>query len=260
MEHWPLGIVPIRFPAQLDGVFVGQFDRADERRVATVAGHEEHIRICAVVEQRVRDRHGVVACGRKWQPREAEIEQRFPAFRVEVTVGVAEPAGAGLIGARFRTLEPSQLGPYGEGAFDGRTVAADDIGGEVCVRKIGKPFKQAHGGVPRPDVRGTAAHMVIRAGLLEETIDQLVGRRHRLCVLGEQVLERGPSRHTVLAGDGVLHVAQRGNARGVREGAFETRARIGDVVAQRVQPALRFLLGIIEGGPGRDTPGHTLLP
>jgi hypothetical protein len=59
---------------------------------------------------------------------------------------------------------------------------------------------------------------------------------------GDRRFERGPSVEAMLAREGVLHVAQRGDRRGVLKGSLEARACVGGVCAERGEPALRFLL------------------
>ena len=62
----------------------------------------------------------------------------------------------------------------------------------------------------------------------------------------DRLLERGPAGEPVLARERVLHVAQ-GRIRGrVGNRSLEARCGSGGVCAERVEPALRFLLETLE--------------
>ena len=75
-------------------------------------------------------------------------------------------------------------------------------------------------------------------------------RRRRRPDAASVASERAPSRKSVLTRERVLHVAERGEARGLGECSLEAGAGVGDVVAKRLQPALRFLLETVERAPG----------
>src|SRR5207249_2104221 len=79
-------------------------------------------------------------------------------------------------------------------------------------------------------------------------------------VVRELVLERRPARETVLSRERVLDVAQGQFGGGLGIGALETGARLGVVRAQRFEPALRFLLQVLEGARGRELSAHGYLP
>ncbi len=202
--------------------------------------------------------------GRRAKQRKSSGDQSFePSLRSRSPVSQRppwpRPARLALACRVRRVRQVRMIGKW-ERALHGCEIAADDFGGKTRVREFRVVLEQANGGVPRPHVRGAAADVMIGAGVLEETIDQVVGRGRLGGARCEQLLERGPAGEAVLAGDGELYVAQRRCAGRVLDCALEAGARIGGVPPERAQPALRFLLEIVEGGPGRDTPGHALLP
>jgi hypothetical protein len=58
----------------------------------------------------------------------------------------------------------------------------------------------------------------------------------------------------------VLHLAEPGGGRDRSDGAGEPGAGASVTDTKRLQPTLRFPLEVVNGGGGRDTPGHDPSP
>ena len=87
-------------------VFLTFADRADERRVATPARHEERVRTCAVVEQQPGDRDRVLGDGRAGEPCEPDVEQWFPPLsRAAAQIGAGVPIGLAVATLMVQTME-----------------------------------------------------------------------------------------------------------------------------------------------------------
>src|SRR6266851_5023153 len=100
-----------------------------------------------------------------------------------------------------------------------------------------------------------AMRVMVPAGELEERGDG-VGRDVAGCGgsrgRGDRRLHLDPAAVPVLARERVLDVAQSGIGGRARPGAGQPDARVTIVCAERLQPALRFLLEIVDGA--HETP------
>ena len=152
-------------------------DRAGERRVVAVAGHEIRVGVRAMVQEGTCDRHGVFSHRRQRQAGEAYVGERLPALRAPVSPGqipFASAAGSIRGGLAVPPGRPAWVGR--ESAMHRVEIAADDSRVEVRGRECRVASQQAHRRVLGTDVIGSAAHVVIGAGVVQEERHRLVQR------------------------------------------------------------------------------------
>src|SRR5690348_450607 len=104
------------------------------------------------------------------------------------------------------------------------------------------------------------AYVMVRAGVVEKTIDDALTRfriRERRL---ERALERGPCGEIETSRDSELHVAKCRFSRTVRDGAVEPTNGLLLAVLKRLQPALRLLAEALERLRGRALPFHAIPP
>ena len=128
-------------------------DRADERRIPAVAGHEEGVGVGAAVEQCAGDRQRVVVRRGEREAGKAEIRQRLPALGADVPIEILRFADARSSGAGLGAVSRRQRRVAGEGLLHRGEIAADDLGLEAGVRDARIAFENSHGRVPCAHVR-----------------------------------------------------------------------------------------------------------
>ena len=218
--------------------------RTDETRVLGITGHVEVVGIRAAIEQQARDVDRVLERRPVGEARVRAIENRRPAARA-----------AGLTrGLRPLVEDPADL-------FQ---VSADDGGVEALRGERRIPRDEALRGAIVHPVVALSVHVMIPARRLEERPHDLRRRRGRSrlgSTTGCRGGERLPVVEAVLARERMLNVAQSRLGRRLRNRASQPRTRVRIACAQRLQPALRFLLEIVDGAhetPSFNTPGVRL--
>ena len=209
-------------------------DRAGQRAKMILPVTEAHARVRAAVEQGTRDGDGILPGGRDGQPSVAHIQQRLPPLRPALLRG----------GGR----------PFGQDTRDLGDVAAHCRGVDACVRNVRMPLQDLGRESPSgTTVRigaipfgGAWADPIVETCVLEELGHELVpvgiGNGH----IRQRGLERRPIRYAVLAGQGVLHMAQPGFSRHIAIGSAQPLLGFRFVTAQSAEPAFRFLPQILE--------------
>ncbi len=159
------------------------------------------------------------------------------------------------------TRRPTRIGR--EGAIHRVEIAADDSRVEVRGRDFRIASEQAHRRVLGADVIGSAAHVMIGAGVVEEARDRLVERRAALAVADAvrqvcfSVVQPSSPNSRASASCTSRRVGEV-DASGQR--ANEPSARVASCARMRFQPALGFLLEAVEREIGRDWSRHDLPP
>ena len=156
--------------------------------------------------------------------------------------------GAGAIETISLGPGVCQLEPVAQDALDLFDLAADDRGVEAVTRNRGILFQDAHGGMARHAMGRETADMMVGACAFEKAPDErgagvlhTGGNKTRL----ERLFEVLPIRHSVLAGERVLHIAQDGWMSGGWIRALHAFARFRTVFAQGFEPAPGFFFKIV---------------
>ena len=121
-------------------------------------------------------------------------------------------------------LRVGQVRSLAQDPLDVLDFAAHDSGIEVVVRNLRILLQNAHRGMACHPVRGQPAHVMVRAGVFQETRDELRVRGGRFRRLGrptfENLLQLFPIVLSILARKGVLDIAQHGSGGRFRMGVL----------------------------------------
>ena len=124
--------------------------------------------------------------------------------------------------------------------------------------------QEAHRRVPGADVIGSAAHVMVGAGVVEEERDRFFqrpgGHSRRRRAIRESPFQRRPAFEPELARERELHVPQARRRRSAGKDARESRTRGRVIRADSFEPPLGFFLEAVEREIECDESGHDLPP